>query len=286
MTTNHHTPITTGAPANASTVNDPLGQLDSALTTTNTNLATITSDVAGLTTDLVTTDANVASLTTGLATTNTNVTNLTTGLATTNTNLATVTSDVAGLTTDLATTDATVVTITNALNILKSGFIGMIFASATDTPPAGMLACDGATYQKSAYPDLYDALDLIYQISSTEFKVPDLRGCTIVGAGTGSGLTARTLAQTLTQHGGAETVTLDINQIPSHNHNVSVSNPSMTAQGIIAAAGAQTGSGFGALTDTTSTRWQVASMANKGGDQAHNNMQPFRVLNYWIVATL
>ena len=32
MTTNHHTPITTGAPANASTVNNPLGQLDSAIT--------------------------------------------------------------------------------------------------------------------------------------------------------------------------------------------------------------------------------------------------------------
>lgn len=41
MTTNHHTPITTGAPANASTVNNPLGQLDSALTTTNTSLNSV-----------------------------------------------------------------------------------------------------------------------------------------------------------------------------------------------------------------------------------------------------
>jgi hypothetical protein len=39
MTTNHHTPITTGAPANASTVNNPLGQLDSAITTLDTSLA-------------------------------------------------------------------------------------------------------------------------------------------------------------------------------------------------------------------------------------------------------
>ena len=32
MTSNYHTPITTGAAANASTVNNPLGQLDDAIT--------------------------------------------------------------------------------------------------------------------------------------------------------------------------------------------------------------------------------------------------------------
>jgi len=32
MTTNHHTDITTGAAANAETVNSPLGELDQAIT--------------------------------------------------------------------------------------------------------------------------------------------------------------------------------------------------------------------------------------------------------------
>lgn len=38
MTTNHHTPISVGAPANATTFNSPLGQLDSAIDTATTNL--------------------------------------------------------------------------------------------------------------------------------------------------------------------------------------------------------------------------------------------------------
>lgn len=306
MTTNYHTPLSTGAPANASTVNNPLGQLDSTLTTTNINLTAVTNDVADLTSDLATTNSNlttvatdVADLTSDLATTNTNlatVTNdvaglttdlastdatvatLTSGLATTNSNLTAVTSDVADLTSDLATTDTNLTSITNALNILKSGFIGMIFASATDTAPTGMLACDGATYLKSAYPDLYDALDPIYQISGTEFKVPDLRGRTVIGSGTGSELTARTI----NQNGGAETVSLVKGNIPPHAHT--------RGGGAHFLVGTASGTGTAALVaGTTVAGYANTSESIVGGSDpvtSHENMPPFRVLNYWIVATL
>lgn len=54
---------------------------------------------------------------------------------------------------------------------------------------------------------------------STTFNVPDLRGRSPIGAGTGSGLTARVLG---TQY-GAETVTLDSTSLPTHSHTNTVS---------------------------------------------------------------
>jgi hypothetical protein len=50
MTTNHHTPIAIGAPANANTFNTPLGQLDSAITDLTTDVSDAVSDVANLNT--------------------------------------------------------------------------------------------------------------------------------------------------------------------------------------------------------------------------------------------
>lgn len=52
MTTNHHTPIAIGAPANASTFNSPLGQLDNAITNLATDVSDAVSDVATNTTTL------------------------------------------------------------------------------------------------------------------------------------------------------------------------------------------------------------------------------------------
>ncbi len=49
MTTNHHTPISVGAPANAATFNSPLGQLDSAIDTALTTANDLKSGIDGFT---------------------------------------------------------------------------------------------------------------------------------------------------------------------------------------------------------------------------------------------
>jgi len=49
---------------------------------------------------------------------------------------------------------------------------------------------------------------------------PDLQGRFVLGAGTGTGLTARTVGST----GGAESVTLTVANMPSHNHTTTISN--------------------------------------------------------------
>lgn len=54
MSTNHHTAIATGAAANASVFNAPLGTLDSAITANTTSITANTTSIAGLTTTVQT----------------------------------------------------------------------------------------------------------------------------------------------------------------------------------------------------------------------------------------
>lgn len=91
--------------------------------------------------------------------------------------------------------------------------IGTVFAYITSDPPSGALPCDGSVYAVADYPELAAVLDPVY-IAGSSFSTPDLRGRTIIGAGTGAGLTDRASGD----NGGAESVTLVVEQLPSHTH--------------------------------------------------------------------
>src|ERR1041385_1236795 len=68
--------------------------------------------------------------------------------------------------------------------------VGTILAYAGTVPPKGYLLCDGAAYSKSSYADLSSLLGRTfctnaapYPCSASQFRVPDLRGRTVIGAG-------------------------------------------------------------------------------------------------------
>lgn len=159
--------------------------------------------------------------------------------------------------------------------------IGQIIMLPTESNiPEWLLPCDGRILSGYEYPDLRNALSEAYWfLESSNFRIPDFRGRAPFGVGTG---TAGNLS--IAQEGGSQTVNLGINNIPEHNHNVAVNSPSLTATGLIAAGGAQTGTGFGVLTAQSGTRWQVGTMANVGGGQAHENMPPYHTIGFYIVA--
>lgn len=144
--------------------------------------------------------------------------------------------------------------------------IGMILAYATTTIPSNMLPCDGAQYLGTAYPQLYAVIDPVFKNSSGQFRVPDLRGRTIIGSGTGvPSLTPRVIGT----RAGDEAVTLTLTQIPSHNHSEVTAVSALINGGVEAPASAAVpGAG---------------TTGNAGGGASHPNMQPFFVLNYGIV---
>lgn len=98
---------------------------------------------------------------------------------------------------------------------------GVIVPFAGKTPPEGWLLCDGASVAKVQYPDLFNVIDLTYGGDATNFRLPDLRGRSAIGAGTGAGPLATTEGITdeaarAPMHDHA--LDLDTSSVPDHEH--------------------------------------------------------------------
>lgn len=91
---------------------------------------------------------------------------------------------------------------------------GVILPYGGNVSPAGGLLCDGASYLRSSYPDLFTAIDVRYgSVDGAHFNVPDLRERIPVGKGT---ITAH---DTLGKSDGRAIGTRGT----SHSHDVTVS---------------------------------------------------------------
>lgn len=148
---------------------------------------------------------------------------------------------------------------------------GSIAMWGTGTAPTGWLLADGSAVSRTTYSALFALIGTTFGAGdgSTTFALPDFRGRAPIGAGTGSGLTARTLAGTV----GAETHTLTAAEsgLPSHTHTIGGADTPNYAWG----TNPLKGTGSGASTDTGST-------GGTGASSAHNNMQPSLVVNFII----
>ena len=92
-------------------------------------------------------------------------------------------------------------------------------------------------------------------------------GRTLVGIDSGD-----TDFDTLGETGGAKTHTLTVAEMPIHNHPIGVS-----------AGGSTNGWGLDYTVNSTTYRYYdgVDFIGNTGGDQAHNNLQPYIVTYLW-----
>ena len=155
---------------------------------------------------------------------------------------------------------------------------GTIIQSAANDEPAGWLDCNGRVLSVVVYADLFNAIGYtyggVYSGSDLSFNIPDMRGRVGIGAGSGYGLTARTLGVS----SGAETHTLTVGEMPEHDHGGSTGGTTSAATNSTdAGAGGFTGSH--AVADNGSHSHTISS---QGGGSAHNNMQPYVVLRYLI----
>lgn len=151
-------------------------------------------------------------------------------------------------------------------------YIGQIVPYVRVSLPDGVLLCDGAQYRVEEYPELADVLPDSLRVSDEVFRVPDLRGLMLVGAGTAASGTDYSLGQT----GGAETHRLTIEEIPSHSHLIHTHGTSVNIEEPVPGAPyAITTPGIGA---------EATSQVGGGGE--HNNMPPYFAVLYGIVARL
>jgi len=93
--------------------------------------------------------------------------------------------------------------------------VGDLKWSIINTDHNGWLKCDGRSLSRVTYASLFAIIGTSFgSVDGNTFKLPDTRGRTIGGIGTGTGLTNRTLGQTV----GEETHTITVNEMPSHSH--------------------------------------------------------------------
>jgi microcystin-dependent protein len=164
---------------------------------------------------------------------------------------------------------------------------GTVITFGGSTAPSGWLACDGSSYSRTTYADLFGVISTTYGApTGTTFLVPDLRGRAPLGAGTGTGLTARSLGAL----GGYEEVQLSGTQIPNHTHTVGDPghNHGYTRDGgsdwDSPDGDTSYGAWFATSSATTGSSSTGITVTGGGGTDAHSNMSPWVALTYLIKA--
>jgi microcystin-dependent protein len=153
-------------------------------------------------------------------------------------------------------------------------YVGEIRMFGGNFAPAGWMFCEGQLLPISENETLFQLIGTTYGgDGESTFSLPDLRGRIPVHQGNGF-----ILAET----GGAEEITLTVNQIAAHNHaflaSTAVANQSTPANGMVAQSTAAD-----LYIEDTATVNLASNMAGAvGGSQPHTNFQPYLCVNFII----
>jgi microcystin-dependent protein len=160
---------------------------------------------------------------------------------------------------------------------MSQPYVGEIRMFGGNFPPNGWAFCEGQSMAISENDTLFQLIGTTYGGDGQEtFNLPNLAGCLPLHVGAG---------YQLGQMGGASSVTLSVQQMPSHGHPLTGStapasgtNPQDTVFAHLPDAGVQTAYGstapFGAI--------DPSSVGPQGGSQPHDNMQPYCVVSFII----
>ncbi len=146
--------------------------------------------------------------------------------------------------------------------------------------PKGWAWCDGQLLPLSQNTALFSLLGTTYGGNGkSNFALPDLQGRAPMHPGQGPGLSLHDLGET----GGSETVTLLESEIPSHSHalrgslddgDLNIPTPNRTL--------AKSSQANAYSTTATLVGMAPEALTPAGGDQPHNNLQPYLTFYFCI----
>ena len=145
--------------------------------------------------------------------------------------------------------------------------------------PKGWAFCDGQILPLSQNTALFSLLGTTYGgDGKSNFALPNMQGNAPMHPGQGPGLSLHDLGET----GGSETVSLLESEIPSHSHSFIASQ----ADGISRLPAANLVANMigvnGYAVPGAVVQMNGQSIAPAGGDQPHNNLQPYLTLYFNI----
>lgn len=153
-------------------------------------------------------------------------------------------------------------------------YVGEIRMFAGNFAPAGWAFCEGQLMSIAENETLFQLIGTTYggdgQIT---FSLPDLRGRLPIHQGNGFILAAT---------GGAEEITLTVNQIPAHSHPFlgSAVNGSQAAPAGALCATSTVMTPY--ASETPSSSMAPSSITPLGGSQPHTNFQPYLCVDFII----
>jgi microcystin-dependent protein len=157
---------------------------------------------------------------------------------------------------------------------MSEPFLAEIKIVAFDYAPRGWAHCNGQLLAINQNQALFSLLGTTYGGNGiTNFALPDFRGRTPIHfAGN---------QHPLGQKGGSETHTLTLNELPAHSHSIrglsSDADRTTPAASLLAHAAIET-----YAVSPATVPLHSGQTSDTGGNQPHDNMQPFLALNFVI----
>ena len=163
---------------------------------------------------------------------------------------------------------------------MSQQYVGEIRMFGGNFAPAGWAFCAGQTVSISENETLFQLIGTTYGGDGVEtFVLPNLCGRLPIHQGTNTGTTF-----SMGETGGVESVTLTTQQIPNHTH-------PMLATNDVATGNAPTNNLLGSTTGATTLAYGTdnpkltlapGSISFVGGNQPHENMQPYLCVSFII----
>ena len=148
----------------------------------------------------------------------------------------------------------------------------IMWAGSSSDFPTGYLLCDGSALSRSEYSLLFAAIGTIHGApNENDFNLPDLRERFIVGAGGDNSTVSGTSGYNVNATGGENFVTLTVNEMPAHTHNITTGGGNDSDGAHVVRSN-----------NDTNTSNFVDAAKTRGEGESHENRPPYYALCYLI----
>ena len=158
---------------------------------------------------------------------------------------------------------------------MSEPFLSEIKIVSFNFPPKGWAQCNGQFLPINQNQALFALLGTTYGGNGqTTFALPNLRGRVPIHIGNG---------HTLGEAAGSTSVTVNIQQLPTHLHGIQASTTDANNNNVLNNVLARSvANPYSQLPGANPVTFPPGAIGNVGGSQPHNNMMPYLTLNFII----